>query len=152
MSSFNPSRFANPNRTDDLTFPCLCPENVHEQDVVVVRSELGDGEQARAGAAGWAATGGEYFDWEAARDKLIEIGVVRWSFLDGDGTPVPVSARSASLLDEATRNAIAAKLDEVTARNQSEKGKPRPNPSTKSGGRSRTGTPARRSRRPKTPA
>ncbi|MEO5965224.1 MAG: hypothetical protein ABIR11_07140 [Candidatus Limnocylindrales bacterium] len=115
MSGFNVSRFANPNLTEDLRFECRCPGAPHETDIVVVRQELGAGEEARAGAAGWAATNGEYFDWEAATDKLISIGVVRWTFLDSAGEPMPVTPRSASLLDEEVRQALAKKMNENTA-------------------------------------
>ncbi len=114
----NLSRFANPNRTDVLSLgPCQCPGKPHEQDEAVYRLELGGGEEARAGAFGWASTGGSYFDWEAARSKLIEIGVVRWNLLNDEGEPMPATAATAGLLDQETRDLIATKLDEVTARN-----------------------------------
>lgn len=115
--TFNLSRFANPNRTDVLPLgPCQCPGTPHtEGDIAVYRLELGSGEESRAGAYGWSITNGVYFDWEAARSKLIEIGVVRWNLLGPDGEPMPVTVISAGLLDEKTRNAIAAKLDEVTS-------------------------------------
>lgn len=139
MSSFTGSRFANPNRTDILPLgPCECPGTPHEQDEVIYRLELGAGEEERAGAYGWAATGYEYFDSAAARAKLIEIGVVRWNLLGPDGEPMPVNARSAALLDESTQTLIAAKLDEVTTR-----AAPLPNGS---GARSRNGTRASASR------
>lgn len=139
MSQMNLGRFANPSRTDVLPLgPCQCPDAPHEQDEAVYRLELGAGEEARAGAYGWQASGGSYFDWEAARSKLVEIGVVRWNLLNGEGQPMPVTVQSAALLDEDTRTAILTKLDEVTARNA-----PLPNAS---GARSQASTRASASR------
>lgn len=135
MSSFTGSRFANPNRTDVLDLgACQCPGTPHESDQVVYRLELGAGEEERAGAYGWSVTGWAYFDSAAARAKLIEIGVVRWNLLGPDGEEMPVNARSAALLDEATLDRITAKLDEVTA-------KPEPLPKARAA-RSAAGTPA----------
>lgn len=142
MSSFTGSRFANPDRTDVLSLgPCQCPGQPHEEDHVVHRVELGAGEEERAGTYGWSVTGWEYFDSTAARCKLVEIGVVRWNLLGPDGEPMPVSVRSAALLDEETLNLITKKLDEVTAR---PRGGPSPNGS---GARSVSGSPGSASRR-----
>lgn len=141
MSSFTGSRFANPNRTDVLDLgPCGCPGTPHESDQVVYRVELGAGEEERAGAYGWSVAGWQYFDSAAARCKLVEIGVVRWNLLGPDGEAMPVNARSAALLDEATLDLITAKLNEVTA-------KPEPLPKA-SAARSAAGTPASRSPSP----
>lgn len=130
MSRFNVSRFADPNRTDVLVLgECQCPGTPHEQDEVVYRLELGAGEEERAGTYGWSSTGWAYFDSAAARAKLVEIGVVRWNLLGPDGEPMPVTARSATLLDEATLDLITKKLDEVTGRDEpDEKGKPKRKP------------------------
>lgn len=144
MSGFNPSRFANPNRTDVLSLgPCQCPGAPHETgDFVIYRLELGSGEESRAGAYGWSVTNAAYFDWEAARSKLIEIGVVRWNLLGPDGQEMAVTADNAALLDAETRDLIAAKLDEVTS--------PAPLPNG-SGARSRTTRRASASRTRKVP-
>jgi hypothetical protein len=107
-------RFANPNLTVDLSLgPCQCPEQPHDEDIAVLRAELGAGEEGRVGAYGWSAANMQYFDWEAARSKLIEIGVVRWNLRDDDG-PVPVNVTTAGLLDEATRDLICNRLNELT--------------------------------------
>jgi hypothetical protein len=163
VSGFNVSRFANPNRTDVLVLgPCKCPDRrlevkpfkgpdlrtrdrgtPHEQDEVVYRLELGAGEEERAGTYGWSVTGWQYFDSAAARAKLVEIGVVRWNLLGPDGEPMPVTVRSAALLDDETLGLITAKLDEVTAR-----GDPLPNGS---GAPSVASTPVSASRTRKTP-
>ena len=144
MSSFNTSRFANPNRVDTLPLgPCQCPGTPHEAgDFAVYRMELGAGEEGRAGAYGWSMTGGAFFDWEAARSKLIEVGVVRWNLLGPDGERMDVTVANAALLDAATRDLITAKLDEVTT--------PAPLPNA-SGARSRTTRRASASRTPKVP-
>lgn len=142
MSSFTGSRFANPNRTDVLPLgPCQCPGTPHDDgDFAVYRQELGAGELERAGAYGWAAADYQYYDSAAARCKLIEIGVVRWNLLGPDGEEMPVNARSAALLDEATQSLIATRLDEVT--------KPRKLPKG-SGGRSANGRVAKPSHTPR---
>ena len=161
MSGFNVSRFANPSRTDVLILgPCQCPNRrvvdspvrgpdrrvhdrgvPHEQDEVVHRLELGAGEEERAGTYGWSVTGWQYYDSAAARAKLIEIGVVRWNLLGPDGEAMPVTARSAALLDDATLKAISERLDEVTARGDplpNESGAPSEDSSPGSASRTRT--------------
>jgi hypothetical protein len=145
VSSFNASRFADPNRTDVLPLgPCQCPGTPHEAgDQVVYRQELGAGEMERVGVWGWAATGYQYYDSAAARCKLIEIGVVRWNLLGPDGQAMDVTVANAALLDDETQTLIAAKLDEVTAPRKLPKG---------SGGRSpnghrANGSPTRRASR-----
>lgn len=145
-------RFADPDRTDRLSLgACACPGSPHgdpadggEGDWADIRVELGDGEERRAGVAGWQATGAEYFDWEAARDALIAIAVTRWSLLGDDGDMVPITARNASLLDGATRDAIANRIDELSS---SSRGSPLPNAS---GGRSPSSSRATASRTRKT--
>lgn len=108
------SRFANPVATDSLTLPggCQCPGTPHESDVWVYRTELGDGEEQRAGAYGWTVGNGTYFDWEAARDKLIEIASVRWNVVN-DAGPVALSVANIKLLDEPTRQAMAKAVDDA---------------------------------------
>lgn len=106
------SRFANPAATESLTLPggCQCPGAPHAEDVWVYRTELGEGEEQRAGAYGWTVGNGTYFDWEAARDKLIEIASVRWNVVDEAG-PVPLTVARIRLLDGETRTAMAAAVD-----------------------------------------
>jgi hypothetical protein len=131
VSSFTGRRFANPERTDVLPLgPCQCPGSPHEQDEYVHRLELGAGEEQRAGDAGWAEGGYATFSSAAAQNKLIEIAGKSWNLVDGecdcpknghrgpvhpDGEPVPLTAYTASLLDEDTRRLITTRLDEVTA-------------------------------------
>lgn len=125
MSSFNPrGRFVDPTLIETLTFKCPCVNTPHDEDTVVIRQEIGAGEEARAGAAGWAATEFAYYDFEAAKDKLISIVAVRWTFVDAQGDPLPVNQRSASLMPEDIRDAIAVKADEAASR---ARGKPLPN-------------------------
>ena len=108
------SRFANPAATDTLDLPggCQCPGTPHDVDRWTYRTELGDGEEQRAGAYGWTVGGGVYFDWEAARDKLIEIASIRWNVLN-DAGPVPLNVGSIKLLDEPTRQAMAKAIDDA---------------------------------------
>lgn len=107
-------RFADPGATDTLNLPggCLCPGTPHATDTWTYRLELGDGEEQRAGAYGWASTNGAYFDWEAARDKLIEIASVRWNLIDDEG-PVPLRVDRIRLLNDATRNEMASAVDKA---------------------------------------
>lgn len=107
------SRFADPAATESLPLPggCQCPGSPHAEDVWVYRTELGEGEEQRAGAYGWASTNGSYFDWEAARDKLIEIASVRWNVIGSDGAEMPLRVATIRLLDEPTRDAMARAVD-----------------------------------------
>lgn len=132
------TRFADPTATDTLTLPggCQCPGTPHEADVWVYRTELGDGDEQRAGSFGWSAGGGAYFDWEAARDKLIEIATVRWNVVGEGGAPVPVNVASVRLLDTETRQLMAAAVD--TAQEAYRRARS-PNPSA---AQSVTGSPA----------
>lgn len=141
-------RFADTTATDVLELPggCQCPGTPHDADRWVYRLELGDAEEKRAGAFGWATTNGSYFDWEAARDKLIEIASVRWNILDEQGDPVPLRVSAIRLLDEATRDAMAEAVDAAQSRFRAPppnaSAAPSPKPSRRSGGRTRTATKA----------
>lgn len=138
------SRFADPTATDLVDLgSCQCPGTPHERDEAVIRTSLGHSEESQAGVAGWAATNGAYFDWEKARDKLLEIATIRWTLLDESGAPVPVSATWIGRLDEATRNVLAGAIDEKTS-----KATPLPNAS---GAHSGNGSRASASRTRKTP-
>jgi hypothetical protein len=116
------SRFANPSASDVLELPggCQCPGKPHDADRWVYRTELGEGEEKRAGAYGWASTNGSYFDWEAARDKLIEIASIRWNLVDEQNDPVPCRVATVRLLDEDTRDAMAKAVDDAVARFRAE--------------------------------
>lgn len=146
MSAFTGSRFANPNRTDVLSLgPCQCPGTPHEQDEYVHRVELGAGEEQRAGDYGWAEGGYSTFLGSAAQNRLIEIAGIRWNLLGPEGEEMPLTAHSASLLDEETRTLILERLDSLTA------GKPLPKassaPSRRSSRANGSGTRKTRTRR-----
>ncbi len=147
MSGFNLSRFANPARTARLNLgACQCPETPHaEGDWVDHRLEFGSGELERIGAYGMARGEGG-FDFGAATDKLIEVGVVRWNLLGPDGEEVPVSVASISLLDAATRSTISEAIDKAIP----DKARATPLPNA-SGARSRGSTRASASRSRTTP-
>ena len=140
------SRFADPTAIETLSLgPCQCPGTPHEEDVVIYRTELGDGEETAAGAAGWAATNGKYFDWEAARSKLLATGVMRWNLLGPSGELMPVTPTAMALLDATTRAAIGAAIDTAQAK---ARGDPLPNASAaRSPAGSRvSGSPTRKTR------
>jgi len=107
------SRFADPSRTAELDLgECTCAGTPHERDLYVYRTELGDAEEGRAGAYGWAATGHRFFDSSAALTYLVaEVAGVSWSFVNEDGTPVPMRAETASLLDERTLGLMGRAID-----------------------------------------
>ncbi len=107
------SRFADPTRTAELDLgECTCPGTPHERDVYVYRTELGDAEEGRAGAYGWAATGHRFFDTSAALTYLVaEVAGVSWSFVGEDGKPIPMRAETAALLDENTLGAMGRAID-----------------------------------------
>lgn len=109
------SRFADPTRTATLDLgECRCPGTPHERDEYVYRTELGDAEEGRAGAYGWASTAGRFFDWAAARAMLVaEIAGISWNLTGNDGEPVPMRAETAILLDDATLSAMARAVDDA---------------------------------------
>jgi hypothetical protein len=135
------SRFADASAIETLTLgPCQCPGTPHEEDVVIYRTALGAGEEDAAGAAGWAATNGKYFDWEAARSKLLATGVLRWNLLGPSGELMPVTPTAMALLDSVTRAAIGGVIDAAQTK---ARGDPLPNASA---ARSRAGSRASGSR------
>ena len=110
------SRFADPTATAVLDLgECRCPGTPHDRDEYVYRTQLGDAEEGRTGAYGWATTGNRFFDWAAARAYLIaEVAGVSWNFMDTGPdalVPVPMRVETAALLDEQTLNAMAQAVD-----------------------------------------
>ena len=71
------SRFANPRSTGRFVLgPCACPGTPHDEDVMVLRTELGTLELV------------ELDDADAA--GALRILLVDWNLLDDDGTPAPI--------------------------------------------------------------
>ena len=105
MSSFNPGRFASPNRTEDFVFPgaCRCPGTPHEQDVAKVLVAIGASAKARIGRA--ELEGAVRLDPLAAHRQVIREGVSSWNLLwpnpaeeDPEiATPVPVPINEATI-------------------------------------------------------
>jgi len=141
------SRFADPNAVDTFEVACPCPGTPHDIDRITHRTQLGSGEIESAGAYGWqrglATAGSAWYDSAAALSMLIRTAVVRWTFTDGDGNPLPVSVRVADLLPEEIRDT----LREVTSAASDE---PESDPNV-SAVRSRSSTRASGSRRQATP-
>lgn len=161
------SRFADPTATDVLPLPvvtgvdgkgqpilgvgCSCPPGKdgtapHAQDVWVYRTELGDSIEKRAGAFGWAQTGGAYYDWVAAQDKLLELASVSWNLTDEQGEPVPINTHTIARLDEHTREAMARVVDEAQSKYRAAS---LPNPSAEPSSPSTLGSTSRTPRRKK---
>ncbi len=109
------SRFADPRRTATLALPggCQCPGSPHEDDEWTYRTELGNSEILQAGARAMLPEGG--VNVIAMQDVLLEVASVRWNLVDDAGA-VPADAAHFRLLDETTRNAMLAALDEATAK------------------------------------
>lgn len=115
-------RFADEHATTTIDFPggCRCPGTPHAVDQAVIRTELGDGEIKAVITAGLQATGMEYLDWEAGNDYAIARFTLSWNLLmpgpveKGKPTviPAPITAKMASLLDEASRQVLLKAINE----------------------------------------
>lgn len=122
-------RVADPDATETLTLPggCRCPGAPHaDGDAAIYRTQLGAGERNAIKAAGWQAADMEYYDWEAANDAAIAKAVTSWTILTaepcwhagkphGKNEPLPISRKSAALLDEPTRVALLEAIDGAAA-------------------------------------
>ncbi len=152
------SAFVNPTLTEPIEVACPCPPHVngnprHEQDTILIRALLHYGDLQAISRAG-SMFG--VWDSESATLKLMELGILSWTFTDDDGQPVEVQPAMIRLLDPSIAEPIQAALDERFQ--EAMKRKQLPNGS---GGRSAQSSPAttasqpnratRRSRKPSTP-
>lgn len=112
-------RFADPSATDTIEVACPCPGTPHEVDRITHRTELGSGEIESAGAFGWqrglAAAGTAWYDSAAALSMLIRTAVVRWTFVDASGEPLPITVRAAELLPETLRDRLREATNDAQA-------------------------------------
>lgn len=116
--------FVDPEATRVVDLPaCFCPGTPHERDTVTIRSEYGYGDVLEL-ARVHTATG--RIDPLAERAKLLELGIVAWSFLDAKGEPIPVSLPMILLLQPSIVEPIAEAVDTA----YTESTPPLPNPSS----------------------
>ncbi len=152
------SAFVNPTLTEPNEVPCPCPPHAngnprHEQDTILIRSRLHYGDLQAISRAG-SIFG--VWDNEAATFKMVELGIVSWTFTDDDGNPVEPSREMIERLDPAIAVQIQRRLETVHAGAQDRMKLP-----NGSGGRSAQSSPAttasqanrasRRSKKPSTP-
>jgi len=134
-------RFADDKATIEVDLgPCRCPGTPHEQDSAQVRADIGDGEAKSVRVAGWQSTGMEYYDFEVANDAAVAKFTVSWTLRGKYDELVPITRRTVTLLDEATRLAL---LTEINRAFEERHGGALPNAS---GARSRGSSPASASR------
>lgn len=113
-----PGAFIDPNATEDLPI---------DGDTVTIRTEFGQGDINEITRAMVPSPG--IFDSSAARWKLLELGIKRWSY------DRPVTLDNILLLHPEVADRIANRLDELYEASRSSL----PNPS---GAPSRLGSPA----------
>lgn len=109
-------RFADPDATSEVDLgPCRCPGAVHGHDSATIRAEIGDGElrSAYAPAQRFREDGSAYIDEAAGDDAVAARFTLSWTLLDRRGKGVPITARTMSLLDSATRTALMLPLNAV---------------------------------------
>jgi hypothetical protein len=124
------SRFADPDASEEVDLgPCRCPGAPHGRDSATIRAEIGDGElrSAYAPAKRFHEDGRSYIDEAAGDDSVAARFTVSWTlFMHGLDekrkpalVPVPITARSMSLLDEASRTSLMLPINAaVNGQNQ----------------------------------
>lgn len=137
------SAFIDPEARDTVVLSrCYCPGEPHENDTVVVRAQYGYGDVLELARV---HTG--RLDPMAERAKLLELGIVEWSFVGKDGQPAPIGLPMILLLHPEIVEPIAQRIDEL----YQESAPPLPNsssgPSRPSSPESSTASPNRATRR-----
>jgi hypothetical protein len=116
MSAEWGDRFAEPNQTKSVPLgPCRCPGTPHaEGDKADVRTSIGSSEAKSAYGAGvrYHADGTAYWDEAVGDDTAIARFTTWWNLVDKKRKPIPIDARTVSLLDVPTR---ALLLDPINA-------------------------------------
>ena len=107
------SAFVNPEEHAPLSVPCLCPplasgEPRHDQDTVMLRTRLHYGDLQAISRAG-SILG--IWDNEAATLRLMEVGIVSWTFVDDSGNPVDPSREMIQRLDPGIARAIQLEME-----------------------------------------
>lgn len=102
--------------TEDVELDgCYCPGQPHPRDTITIRTEYGYGdvlELARVHTHGRIDPMGE-------RAKLLELAIVRWSFVDDGGAPVPVDMPHILRLRQGLVEPIVLRVDEHYERSRS---------------------------------
>jgi hypothetical protein len=116
--------FIDPEATKVVDLPaCYCPESPHDHDTVTIRAQFGYGDVLELARV---HTSIGHIDPMAERAKLLELGIVSWSFVDKSGEPVPLSLPMILLLHSEIVEPIAEALDLA----YQESAPPLPNPSS----------------------
>jgi hypothetical protein len=97
---------------------CRCPGSPHDEDWARFRTQLGDGEKASIGTAGWGRSLGAYFDWNAAKTALVAYATIEWNLVglpDAKGRQATLSITfdAVNLLDGGARDAIAKAINDA---------------------------------------
>jgi hypothetical protein len=113
-------RFADPKAVDRIVLPggCRCPGSPHDEDWARFRTQLGDGEKASIGTAGWGRSLGAYFDWNAAKTALVAYATIEWNLVGlpdakGRQATLPITFDVVNLLDGGARDAIATAINKA---------------------------------------
>jgi hypothetical protein len=113
-------RFADPKALDRIVLPggCRCPGSPHDEDWARFRTQLGDGEKASIGTAGWGRSLGAYFDWNAAKTALVAYATIDWNLVGlpdakGRQATLPITFDAVNLLDGGARDAIAKAINDA---------------------------------------
>lgn len=140
----------NTSATEDIEFECPCEGAPHEKDTVTVKSQYGYGDltdiQAKClrfipvkqddGTTQIQAIS----DPAAEHYALLEVAIQGWTFLEDDGSPIPVSADNIRALRDEIGNAIGARVNALYL--ESKRRQLVPNPSSGRSRPSSPGTPA----------
>jgi hypothetical protein len=110
-----PSAFIDPKAVEPLDIPCPCPplpngEPRHDHDTIEIRTRLNYGDLRAISRAG-SILG--IWDNESATLKLMEIGIVSWTFADDEGNPTEPSPALIRLLDPAIADAVQLRLEQA---------------------------------------
>jgi hypothetical protein len=140
MSAMNLSRFADPKRTQTIDLgECRCPGAPHGNDTAEVRAEIGDGEfHSAVGRGGWSSGA---WNGQDSDNEVVATFTKRWTLLDAEGQPAPITAAMVVLLDEATRMPLLLAISEAADRKAklpNASGDPSPDSSPGSGSPRRT--------------
>lgn len=89
---------------------CECPGTPHDHDWARVRG-LSYAELGAVGRVGWEI-GGDHYDFNAGRLKILEFGVVSWNFQDSAGVVAGVDTAALARLRKETVDALAAAIQD----------------------------------------
>jgi hypothetical protein len=103
--------FADPAATAVVDLDsCYCPNEPHDHDTVTIRTQFGYGDIITLGRV---HTEAGRIDPLAERAKLLELGIVEWSFVGEEGEPVPLGLPMILLLKPSIVEPIAEAIDDA---------------------------------------